>query len=757
LRGSEIVSRYYLAVTVLLVLWLAGCGEGASGVPAPSAQATPSSTIGLSSATPVAMPTATLPQSPTPTAVPAPFPPLQLSLVWRYPTNEMVWSLAVTDLDGDGVQEVIGGSYDKHVYALSADGRLLWRYQTGAAVYAVVTGDLDGNGGPEVLVGGDDNRVRALNADGHLLWQYQAGSRVVSVLAEDVDADGLREVISGSWGRQLALLAPDGELRWEVHGNGDVSAVHCADLNNDGQQEIVVGQRDGEVYLVGSDAEVRWRHDAGGYVRQVGSHDLDHDGNKELVVGSSDGLVYVLTDEGDVAWTGDVGGPVLAVHVADLEGRGTAEVVVGTGPGTAGIHALSSTGGIEWEYATDKGVWAVTSADLDGDGLREILAGADDGMIYILDSFGRLRGSYGAPRRVHELIVTDLDADGQDDLVVRSGNDVCLLRVRPGETRPMASSGSTEPAILEQWTGTLPGAAEAGEPAVELVAVGDIMLSRTVEERMDLYGSAYPFRGTADLIRGADIAIGNLESPLTTVGQPIAKRFTFRTHPTHVQGLALAGFDIMNLANNHLLDFGREGFVETVEVLEDNGLGYVGAGFSYAQAHRPLIWEGKGRRIAFLSYAASRWKGSAEVPTDEWIAFADVRTIREDVRRATEQADLVVVIMHLGTEYQGLPDQEQLAVSRAAVEAGACLVIGHHPHVVQGTTWLGNGFIAYSVGNFVFDLDVVEKARQGAVLRVLLGENGVEAAELIPVRIVDDVRPQFLADEEGLPVVERVF
>jgi poly-gamma-glutamate synthesis protein (capsule biosynthesis protein) len=274
---------------------------------------------------------------------------------------------------------------------------------------------------------------------------------------------------------------------------------------------------------------------------------------------------------------------------------------------------------------------------------------------------------------------------------------------------------------------------------------------------MDVYGSDYPFSSTADLIRGADIAVGNLECPLTTVGEPIAKRFTFRAHPSHVEGLAWAGFDIVNLANNHLLDFGEEGFAETIHVLEDSGVSHVGAGFSYADAHRPLIWEAKGRRIAFLSYAASRWKDSAEVPTDEWIAFADVLTIRENVRRAAEQSDLVVVIMHLGTEYQGQPDEEQVAVARAAIEAGACLVIGHHPHVVQGTTSYGGGFIAYSLGNFVFDLDVVARAREGAILRVLLGDDGVEAAELISVRMADDVQPRFLADEEGRPVVERVF
>ncbi|NIN65855.1 MAG: PQQ-binding-like beta-propeller repeat protein [Anaerolineae bacterium] len=669
----------------------------------------------------------------------------------------MVWSLTVADLNGDGPKEVIAGSYDKHVYALSADGQLLWRHQTAAAVYTIATGDLDGDGRPEVVAGGDDNRVHVLSASGEPLWQYEADGRVVSVLVEDVYGDGSAEVLSGSWGRQLALLAADGEPRWELRGSDDVSTLHLADLDDDGQLEIIAGHRGGEVTLARVDGEVRWRYDTGGYVRHLGSHDLDHDGCKEIIVGSSDGRVYVLNDEGHLQWGQEPGGPVVTVHVANLDGSDTAEVVVGTGPDTPGIYALSSAGERWWEYATERGVWAATSADLDRDGWQEILAGADDGTIYILDSFGRLRGIYRAARRVHGLIVTDMDGDGQDDVVARSGNDVYLLSVLPGQAISSQAAGKSEPATLQSWTGMLPGSAGDGEDLVELVAVGDIMLSRTIEERMDVYGSDYPFSSTGDLIRGADIAVGNLECPLTTVGEPIAKRFTFRAHPSHVEGLVRAGFDIVNLANNHLLDFGGEGFVETIGVLQDNNLAYVGAGFSDADAHRPLIWEAKGRRIVFLSYAASRWKDSAEVPTDEWIAFADVLTIQDDVRRAAEQSDLVVVIMHLGTEYQGQPDEEQLAVSRAAIEAGACLVIGHHPHVVQGTTSYGGGFIAYSLGNFVFDLDVVERAREGAILRVLLGDDGVEAAELIPVRIADDVQPRFLADEEGRPIVERVF
>ncbi|HJX38368.1 MAG TPA: CapA family protein [Anaerolineae bacterium] len=289
------------------------------------------------------------------------------------------------------------------------------------------------------------------------------------------------------------------------------------------------------------------------------------------------------------------------------------------------------------------------------------------------------------------------------------------------------------------------------------MAVGDVMLSRTVEERMEIYGSQYPFEAVADLLRSADIATGNLEAPFSLQGEPLSKRFVFRAHPRHAAGLAWAGFDMLSLATNHLLDFGQEGLTQTLEKLGEGGVAYVGAGRSYQEAHRPLIWEVKGRRIAFLAYAATRWKGSYEVPTSELVSFAELATVRDEVQRARQLADLVVVILHLGTEYQLAPDEEQLAVSRTAIDAGACLVIGHHSHVVQGTEVYGDGLIVYGLGNFVFDIDVVEEAREGAILRVLLGDRGVESADLLPVRIVDDVQPQLMVDEGGRPIVRQVF
>jgi poly-gamma-glutamate synthesis protein (capsule biosynthesis protein) len=688
---------------------------------------------------------------------PPPLSPLEMSLSWRYPTNEMVWAVAVSDLDGDGQEETVAGSYDKHLYVLGVDGRLLWRYALGAAVYSLDTGDLDGDGVQEVVAGGDDNRVHALGADGRQLWEWRVGSRVQSLQVRDVDGDGPGEVIAGSWSGQLLVLNGDGSLRWSVAHDEGVAAVECADLDGDGCVEIVAARRDGSVSLVSCDGEERWTYETGGYPRELTSSDVDGDGALEVVVGSADGWVYVLGSEGELAWSSKLDDPVISLDAADVDEDGRSGIVAGTGPDASEVCMLSARGEQSWCFETQKGVWSVHVADLDGDGVPEVLAGSDDGNVYVLDVYGRLRGSYHTERRVHGLATTDGRDGDYLGVLARSGNDVYRLDVALGQGPVPEPTGHEEPATTTAWVEPADGTGSSDGGLVELVAVGDILLSRTIEERMEVFGSEYPFEAVAELLREADLAVGNLESPFATGGEPIEKRFTFRQHPDHAFALDRAGFDVLSLANNHLLDFGQTSLSGTIEALRSQGLAYVGAGLTQEEAYRPQIVEVKGKRIAFLAYAAARWKGSAEVPTREWIAFADPTSIRGDVAQAKEQADLVIVIMHLGTEYQQYPDEEQLAVSRAAVEAGACLVIGHHPHVVQGTEEYAGGFIVYSLGNFVFDIDVLEGAREGAILRVLLGDSGVERAEMIPVRIVDDVQPRFLAGDGGLPVATRVF
>jgi len=683
--------------------------------------------------------------------------PLAVSLSWRVPTLETVWALKAQDLDGDGAEEVLAASYDKHVYVLNAEGALTWRYQTGGPVHSLGAGDLDGNGSLEVVAGGDDNMVHALGADGDLLWRRDVGSRVVSLDVASAEGDGKGMVLVGTQDGRVLALGPDGEPLWQLGHESALSTVEWADLDRDGVLEGLAGHQDGSVSLIDSDGQLRWTYQGGDHVREIRAWDLDGDGQEEVILGSADGGLHVLSAAGEELWKSHLSAPVVTVDAADLDGDGSGEIVAGTGGNDPGVSLLGWDGGETWFYALPKAAWTVRAANLDSDGQGEILIGGDDGNVRILDYYGRLLGGHHTGRRVHGLDALDVDQDGFAEVVARSGNDVCLLTLSATGTAGENLEMIAEPATLPDWKGPLPGLPERGEGLVEVVFAGDIMLSRTVEERMEVYGSQYPFEGLDGVLRGADLTMGNLEAPFSVQGEPLNKRFVFRVDPGHASGLSWAGFDVVNLANNHLLDFGQEGLDQTLVSLGEMGIAYVGAGRSYQEAHSPLIWEGKGTKIALLSYAASRWKGSYELPTSELVSFAELPTIRDEVQGASQLADLVVVILHLGTEYQVAPDEEQLAASRAAIDAGAGLVVGHHSHVVQGWEEYRGGLIVYGLGNFVFDIDVVEASREGAMLRVLLGPRGIAAADLIPVRIVDDVQPQLMADEHGQPVTKEVF
>jgi len=276
---------------------------------------------------------------------------------------------------------------------------------------------------------------------------------------------------------------------------------------------------------------------------------------------------------------------------------------------------------------------------------------------------------------------------------------------------------------------------------------------------MEVFGSSYPFAAVGNLLRGADVAVGNLECALTARSQPIPhKLYLFRAHPRHAVGLVEAGFDVLFLGNNHTSDYGQAGLDETVETLRAHGLACVGAGASTEEAYRPLFVEVKSVRLAFLSYAMSSFKQVPwEMPPDTHVAYAEVATIQQAVREARERADVVIVNLHAGVEYASAPSDEQRMLAYAAADAGADLVLGNEPHVVQDTEVRGDCLIAWSLGDFVFDISAVDAARDGVILRALLAADGLHSAELIPVRIVDDVQPQLVADEGGNPIVQRIY
>jgi poly-gamma-glutamate synthesis protein (capsule biosynthesis protein) len=295
-----------------------------------------------------------------------------------------------------------------------------------------------------------------------------------------------------------------------------------------------------------------------------------------------------------------------------------------------------------------------------------------------------------------------------------------------------------------------------------------------MEAQLARYGPAYPWGGLGPLLRQADLAVANLESVLTTQGQSLNKRYIIRAHPMWGQTLVEAGFDLVSLANNHALDYGQVGLDETLSTLDALGIASVGAGCEtstnenahFCQAVRPAIFTLNGVKVAVLGYAGAYWNGSPDMPASDKIAWAEPARVQADVRAARDQADVVIVLLHAGIEYAAQPSPNQVAVAHAAIDAGADLVVGHHPHVTQTVERYSSqsaaeesdrdSLIVYSLGDALFDIPR-QAAMQGDLLRVYVTRDGLRRAELWPFWIEDAIRPRFLADDDGNPRFSIIY
>lgn len=284
---------------------------------------------------------------------------------------------------------------------------------------------------------------------------------------------------------------------------------------------------------------------------------------------------------------------------------------------------------------------------------------------------------------------------------------------------------------------------------ITLIFGGDVMLARTVEQKILAANDfTLPFQKIAGEFSSADLAFVNLESPFLDGGNSTPNGSTvFRALPETIEGLKSAGIDIVSLANNHFGDQGQRGMRYTLQHLADNKIEYCGAGENYSEARAPKIFEIKGRKIGFLGYA---YPETMYVATDNSPGLANMETgpMKKDVERLKDSADFIIVSMHAGAEYTHTPGRFQIAFARVAVEAGADLVIGHHPHVVQSVEKYGGGFIIYSLGNLVFDQMWSEPTQQGAVARAILAGNKLKLIEFKPVRIHDYNQPDWATGDE---------
>lgn len=278
------------------------------------------------------------------------------------------------------------------------------------------------------------------------------------------------------------------------------------------------------------------------------------------------------------------------------------------------------------------------------------------------------------------------------------------------------------------------------------------MLTRDVGRRIrEARDPAYPFRKIAPYFSSADLSFVNLESPFSKSGKRTESGLIFNADPANIAGLVLAGVDVVSTANNHARDCGSKGLEFTYSWLKDHGIEPVGTALTAACVHEGVVLRRHGVRFGFLAYTYDQSNGNWH-NRDDRVADIDIDVMRRDVASLRRRSDVVIVSMHNGVEYQRKANEKQKNFARAAIDAGALLVVGHHPHVRQETEHYRDGVIFYSLGNLVFDQFQRQETQWGAIAEVRLLGTAVDSTRLIAVQISRDgpeLRPSFPENNEG--------
>ncbi len=284
---------------------------------------------------------------------------------------------------------------------------------------------------------------------------------------------------------------------------------------------------------------------------------------------------------------------------------------------------------------------------------------------------------------------------------------------------------------------------EAHGPRTTVVSVGDILLADAAHRALEQHGYRWPFERVAPLLAEADVVLGNLEGPVTTHRERAfpGKKWSYRMPAKAARALATVGFDVVCLANNHILDYGSRGVADTIVALNEVGIRWFGAGRNEREARRGLVLDVGGFRIGLLGYyqrhldLALRGGYAGEDHPGPAMLTEDV--LEADLKRLRTHADVLIVNFHWGANYRPV-SKYQRRMGHRAIDLGADIVNGHHPHIAQGIEIYRGKPIVYSVGNFTFGTPgrfPRGKQGYGLVVRYIFEKNALRFVVATPIAV----------------------
>jgi poly-gamma-glutamate synthesis protein (capsule biosynthesis protein) len=295
--------------------------------------------------------------------------------------------------------------------------------------------------------------------------------------------------------------------------------------------------------------------------------------------------------------------------------------------------------------------------------------------------------------------------------------------------------------------------------SASFLVVGDIMLSRNVANVIKKASDPLlPFSKMADVFKEVGFSFGNLESPFSGSDyfNP-SGTMVFNAPKGNIKGLVEYKFKILSLANNHALDQGPRGLQYTEKYLSDNNIQHIGTGNNLAEAWQPAVVEQNGIKICFVGASYASVNDNGKTTNDNVARVEDTASLKLNIEKSKSLCDFVVVAMHAGTEYTRSPNANQTNFAHAAVDAGADMVIGGHPHWIQTTEKYNGKYIFYSLGNFIFDQDWSQDTKEGLALKIQISKSKIQNQTTPGAATLDDLQgtrtPAKLDKIELIPVI----
>ncbi len=288
---------------------------------------------------------------------------------------------------------------------------------------------------------------------------------------------------------------------------------------------------------------------------------------------------------------------------------------------------------------------------------------------------------------------------------------------------------------------------------------GDSMLGRLVNKKISATDYRYPWGDMLPLLKKTDLNIVNLETTLTTSKNSVPKTFNFKADPDKVQCLTRANIEYVTLANNHILDFSKDGLLETLKVLNKAKIKHVGAGKNDIEASKPLIIHQNGIKVGLLGYTDNEpdWEANSTNPGTNYLEIGDLEKVKKSLLPLREKVNILIVSLHWGPNMQKRPSPEFVKFAHQLIDLGADIIHGHSAHIFQGIELYHNGLILYDTGDFIDDYAVSSYLRNDRSFFFLckVDKSGVKKVQLVPL-LIRNMQVNRAKGEDYLETVRRM-